>query len=371
MGVNSKIRGQHVFGALRTLSDVRLPNDVRVSEGAGVPTDGTSGTGAATHGKGSLYIDRTNGNIYINTNTLASPTWNSVKDIAGAEIAAGAITPVKMSLAIRNETGGSLVAGDLVYVSGWTETNTAFLVSKADADASGARAHLIVTATIANNANGTGNFVHRLTALNTSGATVGDPVYLSTTAAGWTLTAPTGASAIKQIVGRVAVVSATIGEVEFDLFSHNQVTFGTNELQDSAITAVKIAAAILNAAKVANVAEAGTTAGLAVVHMINVPSGANADVDVVLDHKIRVLDVTVVLTGAGTAGSLVTVKNTADAITNAMDVSAGGDKAVFRPTTIDDAFHEIAAAGTLRVSKASTGADFPGAKVYVFAVRVA
>ena len=47
------------------------------------------------------------------------------------------------------------------------------------------------------------------------------------------------------------------------------------------------------------------------------------------------------------------------------------DKALVRFSAIDDAQQEIAAGGTLRVSKASTGADFPGAELYVLALHVA
>jgi hypothetical protein len=43
-----------------------------------VPVDGTSGTGAGTAGKGSRYTDTTNGNLYLNANTKASPTWKLV-----------------------------------------------------------------------------------------------------------------------------------------------------------------------------------------------------------------------------------------------------------------------------------------------------
>ena len=45
---------------------------------AGVPTDGTSGDGAGWAGKGSQCTDTTNGKLYINTGTKASPTWTVV-----------------------------------------------------------------------------------------------------------------------------------------------------------------------------------------------------------------------------------------------------------------------------------------------------
>lgn len=43
---------------------------------AGAPTDGTSGTLVGLAPPGALVLDTTNGNLYQNTNTLASPTWS-------------------------------------------------------------------------------------------------------------------------------------------------------------------------------------------------------------------------------------------------------------------------------------------------------
>lgn len=54
-----------------------------ITTNAGAPTNGTSGTGANRFGKGSLLLDTTNGNLYINTNTLASPTWLLIAGGAG------------------------------------------------------------------------------------------------------------------------------------------------------------------------------------------------------------------------------------------------------------------------------------------------
>jgi hypothetical protein len=54
----------------------------QILNGAGVPVDGTSGTGAGTAGKGSIYADQTNGKLYVNGGTLASPTWKLVTSAA-------------------------------------------------------------------------------------------------------------------------------------------------------------------------------------------------------------------------------------------------------------------------------------------------
>ena len=118
-------------------------------------------------------------------------------------------------------------------------------------------------------------------------------------------------------------------------------------------------------------ADAAVQGGVPLVFRLTLTSGADGDQDITVTPKIRVIDTVIVLKGAGTAGSLVTVKNGATAISNAVDVSAGLDKALFRISSIDDAQQEISAGGILRLSKASTGGDFPGAEVYVYALHVA
>lgn len=159
-----------------------------------------------------------------------------------AALAASAVTPAKTSLPVRNETGGELAAGQLVYVAGWSEAQTRFLLAKADANAAGKPAQFVLQAAIGNNANGTANPTHRLTGVNTDGASVGDPVYLSETAGGWTLTGPTAATSIQQVVGRVAVVDAATGEIEFDLSTAITGKIGANELQPLSVETAALAA---------------------------------------------------------------------------------------------------------------------------------
>ncbi|MDX1621713.1 MAG: hypothetical protein R3320_12025 [Nitriliruptorales bacterium] len=54
-----------------------------------------------------------------------------------------------------------------------------------------------------------------------------------------------------------------------------------------------------------------------------------------------------------------------------MDVSASGDAAIVRCSTIDDAYHTVAAAGTLGATWTSTGGDFPAGEMYVLGMKVA
>lgn len=73
------------FGRLNAWAMLRdlVNNNVVIFPNAGAPVDGTSGTGAGLFGPGSLVADYTNGQLYINTNTKASPTWAKLADAIG------------------------------------------------------------------------------------------------------------------------------------------------------------------------------------------------------------------------------------------------------------------------------------------------
>jgi len=45
---------------------------------AGAPTDGTSGTGVTRCGPGSLYINKTDGSVFVNAGTKDSPEWHQL-----------------------------------------------------------------------------------------------------------------------------------------------------------------------------------------------------------------------------------------------------------------------------------------------------
>ena len=71
---------------------------------------------------------------------------------------------------------------------------------------------------------------------------------------------------------------------------------------------------------------------------------------------------------AGGSGDTVTVKNGSTAISDAISLNVA-DKAVARAGEVDDASHEIAEDGTLRVTAAT--ATNNACTVYVLGVRVA
>lgn len=56
---------------------IRTGNSTGLFNTSGAPVDGTSGTLRGVAGPGSILM-RTNGSVYVNTNTKASPTWVSL-----------------------------------------------------------------------------------------------------------------------------------------------------------------------------------------------------------------------------------------------------------------------------------------------------
>jgi len=66
------ITNPNIQGALRDAAN----SGVFVLVNAGAPSNGVTGAGFA--GKGCLLSDTTNGVAYINTGTLASPTWTKI-----------------------------------------------------------------------------------------------------------------------------------------------------------------------------------------------------------------------------------------------------------------------------------------------------
>ncbi|MFH2071694.1 MAG: hypothetical protein ABIJ75_02460 [Actinomycetota bacterium] len=79
----------------------------------GAPTDGTTGRNKAPIG--ALLFDRTNGVVYINSGTKASPAWNSLGGVAAGEItlATGSILlgTAGVGAALDAKTSGQILVG--------------------------------------------------------------------------------------------------------------------------------------------------------------------------------------------------------------------------------------------------------------------
>ena len=89
---------------------------------------------------------------------------------------------------VRNTTGATLTKGTAVYISGATGQIPTVSKALATSDATSAQTLGLITADIANNANGFVTIIGLVTNLNTSAYTDGEQLYLSPTTAG-TLTA--------------------------------------------------------------------------------------------------------------------------------------------------------------------------------------
>ena len=118
---------------------------------------------------------------------------------------------------VYNDSGGSLSAGTIVYISGYDATNAVYEVTKAQAkDPANTTLYGmgVVETTIANGAVGYINEEMPLTAQDTSDGTAGRPIFLSGTAGEWSVSLPAGGSGV-QIVGQIVTVDAAAGIVIF------------------------------------------------------------------------------------------------------------------------------------------------------------
>jgi len=106
----------NMWAMLRALINANVP----ILTNAGAPVNGTSGTYVGKAAKGSLLIDITNGPLYQNTGTLASPTWSLAAippgGIASAQIAPGVIQVATGQITKANIIGTA--AGQLGHANG-------------------------------------------------------------------------------------------------------------------------------------------------------------------------------------------------------------------------------------------------------------
>jgi hypothetical protein len=145
--------------------------------------------------------------------------------IAAMGVSGGPVNPT-----IKCIADGAISAGNLVYPSGYDATTGLLKMKKADADAADPAkvAWFVAPDAIGDGEEGAVVGEYLLTGQNTnSAAAVGAPVYLSTTAGGWSLTAPTGGGHAIQQVGVVTVKNATTGAVFLMPFYSKAVTVNT------------------------------------------------------------------------------------------------------------------------------------------------
>jgi len=132
-------------------------------------------------------------------------------------------TAVGPRFKVRNISGGTLVPGNLVYLTtpytDGTDTYPSIEKALAASDATLRYAQAVVVEdNISHNADGTVALAGEVRSLNTSGKAVGDKVYLDTSAGGYSYSLP--ASPIKvQVCGFVTYVHVSAGAILFGNWS--------------------------------------------------------------------------------------------------------------------------------------------------------
>jgi hypothetical protein len=116
---------------------------------------------------------------------------------------------------VYNDSGGAFSAGDALYVSDYNSSEDLYEMTKAQAkDPANTSLYAVcfADAGIGNGAEGNASFCRVLTGQDTSGLTVGRPVWLSGTAGKWSGTPHTDGKGT-QITGMVITVHVSTGRV--------------------------------------------------------------------------------------------------------------------------------------------------------------
>jgi hypothetical protein len=142
------------------------------------------------------------------------------KSITGDEVLNAV---AKTAVAVRNTTGATIYKGTIVYISGTSGGKALISKAKADAEMTSSKTLGVVTADIANNANGNVLTNGLLTLLDTrTTAThpfttdtlvIGDDLYLSPTTAGYVTNVKPIAPNNLVNIGKVLETSATTGQI--------------------------------------------------------------------------------------------------------------------------------------------------------------
>jgi hypothetical protein len=118
-----------------------------------------------------------------------------------------------------------------------------------------------------------------------------------------------------------------------------------------------------------NIADNQATPGMRVSFQFALPAMANGNTDIIMPYKVRITDVYVIQQEAAMTSGVVRLYNGANIISGTMSTAAA-DQTKVAAATIDDAYWEVAAGGTLRVTS-SGGATQPKCMVFVEGVLIA
>lgn len=139
-----------------------------------------------------------------------------------------------LGIQVINKTGADIAANKLVAVTGYDVTSKRVKVVLADADVAAHDDIYVTKEIISNGKQGHvyKGFLSPATLDTSSVTTVGDPLYLHTSAGAFTATAPTASNAMAVPVGFAAVKSSTVGQIFWQIGPRSVI--GSNQFQTGA-----------------------------------------------------------------------------------------------------------------------------------------
>lgn len=156
-------------------------------------------------------INSTVDSSYVNLRVPTNQELRTTSDVEFNKV--NSVLDGAIQFTARNESGGTLTKGTVVYISGISGNTPT--VDKADADdASKMPAFGIVAADANNNSNVNVYTFGTLSGVDTSAFSAGDTLYVSTTAGELTSTPPAGSSSLLQNIGRVIRSDASAGSIK-------------------------------------------------------------------------------------------------------------------------------------------------------------
>lgn len=170
-------------------------------------------------------------NIAINTTgNIETTAGTFTGDGSGLTNLPGAASTDAVTVSAKKSTAGTINKGKAVYIVGYSDPD--YTVELADADTASAMPAIgVASSTITDSAAGTVVINGKIETLNTLEWSVGDGLYVSTTAGDLTATKPTGATNQIQKVAQVVVDSETVGIIQ--VFGAGRVNDIPNIAQDN------------------------------------------------------------------------------------------------------------------------------------------
>lgn len=260
----------------------------------------------------------------------------------------GAYTgPTSQAIAFIADTGG-VAAGDICAVTGYDSTTGYMKLDKADADSAALAKNLwwspsAVAAAATGYARKSGMYT---SALNTSGSTLGDPVYLSETDGGLSLTEPATGTDVIVKVGTVASLDGSAGVIAIDLGGGESIAIH-DHADNAGGGTITIGAALTGTSQETFTVDAGTTHS---EFKLSAPNAGSTGFDLELKAaQIATADRTVTLPDPGGADNVVYDALAATLTNKTLTTPTIGD---FTNSTHD---HTNAAGGGTITITASTG----------------